>query len=130
MKTLLLFALLVFVLLAVFGSLVPFDFTPMPFDEAAARIATALTAPPVIVSRIDFVSNVIFVVPLGFLLTGYLALRQSRVHGGVIDVWITLIACVVLSTAIEAIQVFLPSRTVSPSDIMGETLGGLIGAGV
>ena len=130
MKTLLLSALLVFVVLAIFGSLVPFDFTPMPFDEAAARIATALTAAPSLVSRIDFASNVILFIPIGVLLTGYLAIRRSRASGDVVDVWITLLVCVALSSAIEAVQVFLPSRTVSSSDIMGETLGGLIGAGV
>jgi glycopeptide antibiotics resistance protein len=123
-------ALLGYVLLAMVGSFVPFDAVSIPLDEAVSRAITSLTTMPPVVPRIDFVSNVILFVPLGFLLTGYLAMRQARVPGGVIDVWITLLASVTLSASIEVGQVFFPARNVSPSDIMGETLGGLIGAGL
>jgi len=129
LASLFLVALLGYVLLAVHGSFVPYGFVPLPLDEALSRVTTALTTMPGRVPRIDFVSNVILFLPFGFLLTGYLALRQSRMPGGIIDVWLTLMACLVFSTAIEAAQVFFPVRRVSPTDIIGETAGGLVGAG-
>jgi glycopeptide antibiotics resistance protein len=127
---LILLILLVVVLFAAYGSLVPFDFSPLPIDEAAARMVTALSAPLTVASRIDFVSNILLFVPLGFLLTGYLSARGQRGRGNVVHVWLTLIVCLVLSTAIEATQVFFPSRTVASSDIVGETFGALMGAGL
>jgi glycopeptide antibiotics resistance protein len=124
------FALACYLVFAILGSFVPFDFTPLSAEEASARVATALSTMPMHVSRIDVLSNVILFVPIGVLLTAWMGLRQYRVSGGIVDVWLALMASAALALVIEALQVYFPSRNVSPTDIMAETTGGLIGAWV
>ncbi|MGB3769157.1 MAG: VanZ family protein [Phormidesmis sp.] len=70
---------------------------------------------------LEFLANIIMFVPLGF---GY-ALRLQR---KTLAAWLVVISISFATTlAIESLQIFLPSRTPSPSDLIANTLGGGLG---
>ncbi|HVL33413.1 MAG TPA: VanZ family protein [Actinomycetota bacterium] len=67
--------------------------------------------------------NILLFVPLGMALCARL-----RVRGGVA---LATLGCLVVSTAVEVMQhVFLQSRWASVDDVMLNTVGGLLGAGL
>jgi len=71
---------------------------------------------------LEFAGNVAMFVPLGFLGTLVLPKRLW---------WAAPLACLVLSCGIETFQLlFLPGRTFAVRDIVGNTLGGVIGSGL
>jgi glycopeptide antibiotics resistance protein len=71
---------------------------------------------------LEFAGNIAMFVPLGFL--GTLALPRRLW-------WIAPLACLALSCGIETTQLlFLPGRTFSVRDIVGNTTGGLLGTAV
>jgi hypothetical protein len=72
----------------------------------------------------DIISNVFGFMPLGFALCGYLiASRRTR-----LAVVATTVLCGVFSLALESLQVFLPTRDSSTTDVITNLLGGAIGA--
>lgn len=65
----------------------------------------------------EFAANILFFMPLGFLLT--LLFRRP---------WLGALLAVALSVAAEAIQLALPGRLASPRDILANALGAIAGA--
>jgi glycopeptide antibiotics resistance protein len=119
------FAFLAFV---VYGSLVPLDYTPIPWDEAVARFRNIRFLELGIGSRADWVANLLLFIPLTFLWIGWLWPRSlSWRLTASLGVWV---AAVALSLGIEFTQLFFPPRTVSQNDIFAESIGGLIGIGL
>jgi VanZ family protein len=115
-----------FLAFVVYGSLVPLDFRPLAIGEAIDRYRMAWQVPIRVESRSDWLSNILLFIPLGFLLSGWLAVDRSR--RAVIAVAIAIpVASAILSAVIEFAQVYFPSRTVSPRDVAAETIGGTIG---
>ena len=117
-----------YTLVAIYGSLVPFEFT-LPEDPlGAARQAIAAFQSRGAISLFDGVANVALFLPLGFLwsaaalFSGSLAerrLRSAAIIGG----------AALLSAAIEFVQLGLPARTFSPLDVAAETIGATVGCG-
>ncbi len=68
---------------------------------------------------IEFVANVLLFVPLGLLL----ALLFDRP-------WVGVAACLAVSVAVEVAQFVVPPRQASLRDVIGNTIGALIGAGI
>ncbi|MCL6641217.1 MAG: VanZ family protein, partial [Candidatus Rokubacteria bacterium] len=120
-----LLAALAYTALAVYGSLVPFDFHPRPVAEAWADFLRVRTAPVGIQSRADWAANVLLFVPLAYLWSAAVWPRRrwARAAAG-LAVWAL---AVVLSASIEFTQSFLPSRSVSLNDILAEGLGAALG---
>lgn len=116
-----------FAFLAIYGSLVPFDFQPVPEGEAQARFRAVLSGPIQVVSRSDWLANILLFIPLGFLLTAALAV-DSPWYASLLAAFLVVPACALLSAAIEFVQVYYPSRIPSINDMAAETLGALIGA--
>jgi VanZ family protein len=116
-----------FFAIAIYGSLVPFQFTPLPWREAAARFARTPFLSLAIESRSDFVANILLFIPLGFCAMGLMLV--DRRGPGLKLAWAAVVAVslCLLSVAIEFTQVFFPPRTVSQNDILAETIGGVIG---
>src|SRR5882672_8900925 len=120
-STLARYLLIAYVLLVVYASLHPFsgwrDRGLPPF----AFVAAPFTRPmPVF----DMVVNVIGYVPLGFLaaLAAYPRLRGGRA-------FVFGFACsLLLSFALESLQLYLPSRTSSNLDLLTNAAGGALGA--
>jgi glycopeptide antibiotics resistance protein len=115
-----------FLAFAIFGSLVPFDYHPLPFEQALALWRSLDVVHAKISSRSDFVANILLFVPLGWFFMGAACVDRPR--------WVGLLAaafvaplCAGLSLVIECSQVYFPSRVFSASDIVAESLGGLVG---
>jgi VanZ family protein len=115
-----------FLAFAVYGSLVPLDFRPLAIGDASARYWAAWQVPIRVESRSDWLSNILLFIPLGFLLTGWIAVDRPR-HALAVAVLAIPAASAVLSAAIEFAQVYFPSRTISSRDVVAETIGGAIG---
>ena len=120
-------ALAVMTVVAVYGSLVPFTYQPIPLDVALEQFADIALLRLDVYSRADFVANVLLFVPLGFLAMA--ALRTDRVGegGALAPVAAVTIAATALSVSIEFVQLQFPPRTVSLNDVMAETAGAVCG---
>ena len=113
----------------VYGTTIPFQFVPdvsVAAEHFRAFHAQALLmfGPGHHVSGPDFVSNVWLFTPLGCFGMWALQRPRSRVLRAIL---ITIFGCM-LSTGVEALQLFMMDRTSSASDILANTLGTSIGA--
>jgi len=112
--------------LAVYGSLVPLRYTPIPFSSAVERFAEIPMLELGVQSRADWVANVLLFVPIGFFMLGALCVDR-RTRWGVLAAAPSAACCAALSVAIEFTQLWFPPRTVSQNDIVAESIGGLAG---
>lgn len=120
-------AALVFAVFAIYGSLVPLEFTAVPFQDAINLFSRIPYFHLGIQSRADFAANILLFVPLGFLAMGSLrADRRGPIAASIAGAAVAGCAFV-LANAIEFTQVFLPMRTVSGSDVFAESVGAVIG---
>lgn len=72
----------------------------------------------------DFIGNIVLFMPLSVGLTGWLRHRRmSGLTGVIIIVFLSF----ALSLTVEVLQVFLPSRSPTRSDILANSIGGLVG---
>jgi len=113
----------------VYGSLVPLKPVLIPFDEAWQRFLHIQTLRLGILSRADWVANLLLMVPLSFLWLAALGTARGAVARGVLSTVVTA-ACVALAFAIEFTQLYFPQRTVSVNDIVAEGIGAAIGVGL
>ncbi|MGF2040509.1 MAG: VanZ family protein [Nostoc sp. CmiVER01] len=72
----------------------------------------------------DQVNNFLLFMPLGFGLTRLLQKRKIKTG---VQVFIVTLVSASLSFTVEGLQIFLPSRMPTPSDIMNNSIGGFIG---
>lgn len=110
----------------VYGSLVPLNYVPRPFNEALTAFQNIPFLTLGVDSRADWVANLLLFIPLAFL---YNQLATYKKSGGAKHLF-TLVVFVVsagLAFGIEFAQLYFPQRTVSQNDIMAESLGGCIG---
>ncbi len=119
---------LLFTLFAVYGSLLPFNYTPLSLHRAIDRFQDIpLLELGVEQERADWVATILFFVPLGFLWLAAIAVDE-RSRG-----FCWLAACLAglggagLSVAIEFAQLWFPPRTVSQNDVLAATGGSLLG---
>jgi VanZ family protein len=120
-------AALVALLFAAYGSLVPFAFDQqVDWHEAMARARALSVDIPQAVRTGDLIVNLSLLAPVGFFGAAAVAGRASR--------RLTLIAAgaagLAVAGSLEFAQLFTVYRTASISDVIGLTLGGLLGAAV
>ncbi|GAB4274199.1 MAG: hypothetical protein Kow0065_22680 [Methylomicrobium sp.] len=127
-KKLLLGAFL-YTLFVVYGSLVPLDFRPMPFDDALERFKHIRYLNLGIASRADWVANILLYMPLAYLWSGGLAERQQSASRYVIALSVLLL-CWLLAVSVEFTQQFFPPRTVSINDLIAEAIGSTLGVSI
>lgn len=112
----------------IYGSLVPFDFNPLPWDIAWRRLSTAPMLELGIESRADWVANGVLYLPVGFLTTGMLMRAAGRgVSQWLIPGCVGLLFGAILAVAVEFAQTAFPPRTVSRNDMIAEIIGTAIG---
>jgi VanZ family protein len=112
----------------IYGSLVPFQYRPLAWEEAIAGYQQALVFHG-FNSHSDLLANILLFIPLSYLLLAVISADRPR--------WVSWIAippvlifCSLLSAAIEFAQVFFPPRCPDINDIIGESIGAGIGASV
>jgi VanZ family protein len=112
---------------ATYISLVPFNFTWPPDATLAGAVHRLLEAE--LVSRSNFLGNVLLFAPLGFFGAGVVFAPAKRRAYSVIGVVALVAMSIALSLAIELLQVFVPGRTPSLVDVAAQTAGMLAGVG-
>lgn len=120
------YAALAYLCFVIYGSLVPLDFRPVPWEQAVTRFGNIPYLSLGIASRADWVANILLFIPLAFFWNGVLAPRRSVV-GGIVVSLLVMAGGMALSIGIEFSQIFFPPRTVSLNDILAETIGTLLG---
>jgi len=111
---------------AVYGSLVPLDCTPVPWAEAVAQFEHLLRSPVRVESRSDWMANVLLFVPVGGCWLAALTLDR-RLGSTILIAPATLAACAGLSVVLEFSQIFFPPRSPSQNDIAAQVVGAVIG---
>ncbi len=114
-----------FAAFALYGSLVPLDFRPLPWKEAWRRWDEVCSQPVRVESRSDWAANILLFVPLGFL--GLAALCADR--GRAADWWAVPTACLwaAFSALLEFLQLYFPPRDSSLNDVVAESTGAVLG---
>lgn len=114
-----------FAVFALYGSLVPLEFHPLPWAEAQRRWSEVCAKPIRVESRSDWAANILLFVPLGFL--GMAALCVDR--GRMADWWAvpTAAAWAGFSAFLEFSQLYFPPRDSSINDMAAESLGAVVG---
>lgn len=111
-------------LLILYTTLFPFDFVSREnnlLGEVGRRFDFSLVKPD---APFDFFRNIILFLPIGFGIS-YQAQKKERGK-----IWCLLTALILgfsLSLAVELLQVFLPGRDPSLSDILANTFGSFVG---
>ena len=113
--------LALFVVLVFYNTLIPFDFSFQSISNP--KIQAGFLQNGVIGSLTDFVGNIILFLPMGFLLYLWFKLRKKN------NILLkTMLSGTAISIMIELIQLFLPSRTTSITDVFLNLLGTTVGA--
>jgi VanZ family protein len=116
--------------LTIYGSLLPFNFTARPFNDALdsfLRMTTIATS--LLEARGDWVISAVQFSIFSFLAMAAVAVdRPARM--GLVAALVVLPLCIFLAVAIEYLQIYFPPRTVSINDIIVESLGSLAGTAV
>lgn len=114
-----------FAAFALYGSLVPLEFRPLPWEEAQRRWQEVCSQPVRVESRSDWAANILLFIPLGFL--GMAALCADRRRTA--DWWAvpTAAVCSGFSCLLEFLQLYFPPRTSSLDDIVAESIGAVVG---
>src|ERR1700730_13519101 len=105
---------LAYLILAIYGSFVPFHFRWLSGEVALERWRQVLSVGPKIQSRTDVAANVLLFIPLAFLWMGALCVNRSRRFGFLMGL-ILVPVCFLLSSSIEFAQLYFPRRTSSIS---------------
>lgn len=120
-----------FTLIAIYGSLVPLRFAPLPLADAWNRFRDLPLLTLSIESRADWVANILLFIPIGFC--GMAAAILDRPRSAIRSILVAaavLFLATLLSFAIEFSQIWFPPRTTSQNDIQAEILGALVGIGL
>ena len=116
------------IVFAIYASLLPFALRPQPVGAAWSAFVALLIDPPAErISRTNFLANVLLFVPIGFGLMGARLAgrpRSAAVAGVALSVLTISLAVSVLA---EFLQVFVPERIPSRTDIIAQTAGCIVG---
>lgn len=114
---------LLYSLAIIYGSLIPFDFTPSSIGGISEHIAAIPWLNLHAGQRADWIANLLIYIPWGYLGMSALA---PRLRAPLAAIFVgSVMAMLVL--AIEVAQLYFPTRTVSLNDILAEALGATLG---
>lgn len=99
----------------VYGSLFPFDFSATPLP-----LSSFLEQANLLANRADAIDNVVLFVPFGLALQASFAGARARMLGAAL-------ALLVLGIGVQLVQLYLPSRTASLSDVAWNAAGLALG---
>ncbi|NOX32923.1 MAG: VanZ family protein [Deltaproteobacteria bacterium] len=118
------FLCLVFVL---YGSFIPFHIRSIPLIDAVNQFKHIPFLDLGIVSRADWVANILLYIPLGFFLSGWTSKRTDSLYKNCLVFLAVFLFCIMAAAFIEFFQIFFSPRTVSLNDLIAETLGSSAG---
>ncbi len=113
--------------LAVYGSLVPLDYHPKPFNETWQQFLRTPYLHLDIYHLADWVANVLLFVPMSYFGVAALAMRSRSISLNIAACLFVWLVCAALAVAVEFSQLWFPPRTVSQNDILAESIGSAIG---
>jgi glycopeptide antibiotics resistance protein len=111
---------------AVYGSLVPLDYRPVPFAAAIEQFRHMPRAWMGIGARADWGANILLFIPLTFFWMAVLTCDRGRVGRTIAALALVPIASAA-SMSIEFTQIWFVGRTPSVGDILAESIGGATG---
>ncbi len=118
---------LVYLLFVVYGSLVPLEWRHLSFADALTRFSNIGFLELGIVSRADWVANIVLYVPLAFLACVWILGLRARGLVPYVGAVLILLGCILVAVAVEFAQIFFAPRTVSLNDLLAESIGSLLG---
>lgn len=119
--------LLLYVIGIVYGSLIPFELRPHTFYQALDQFIHIRFLDLGVVSRADWIANILLYIPLGFLTLGWLSSVAGRARLGAGLVIIAAGFSSFVAFSVEFTQIFFAPRTVSINDLIAEHLGSVLG---
>jgi VanZ family protein len=125
-KRLFLFLLFAHACFIIYGSLVPFRFEYLPLSEAWAGFLAVLTSPPRLYSNANLLANVLIGMPGPFVFLVAFHTRNSLPRT-LFLVPAALAYCALLAASAEFLQLYFPGRMTLLSDIIAQTMGGVMG---
>ncbi|MBD2690724.1 VanZ family protein [Anabaena catenula] len=111
---------LVTILIVAIATLYPFNFS-LPNSFSKSDFFSSFNNAS---SFQDQVNNVLLFMPVGFYLANLLQKLKIKVG---LQIIIVFLVSAGLSSTVEVLQIFLPSRTPTPADIFNNTFGGCLG---
>jgi VanZ family protein len=128
-RWLLLLALLAYLIMTWYASLIPLKYVDISWDQAVERFKAMrdFNVTDSANRRADWVANIVLFIPISFLAMGVLTLRNRSHFLKVIASLIVFAFGAAMACAIEFVQVWYPIRTVSQNDLVAEFIGTLIG---
>jgi VanZ family protein len=120
-------AALAYTLFPIYGSLIPFHWTPLPLASAGAQFMALLAKPIGPVSRADFAANVLLAAPFTLLWMAVAAGRLRRPAALITLAVFVWLAGVALAFGLEFAQIFFSGRRPALSDILAQSIGAAIG---
>jgi len=120
-------AFIAYLAFVVYGSLIPFEYRAHTLAEAIESFSNIRYLNLGVVSRADWVANIVLYVPLAFL--GCVWLLGMRMVGTVkyLALLPIFLICLAIAVGVEFTQTFFAPRTVSINDLVAESLGSLAG---
>ena len=119
--------LLPYLVLIVYGSFIPFEWREHSLDEAIRIFADIPWLDLSIVSRADWVANLVLYAPLGFFGCAAIASASRSLLSRLLLSMIVLAVCLGVAISVEFTQIFFAPRTVSLNDLVAETIGSTVG---
>jgi len=112
---------------AVYGSLVPFRYSPVDLDVALDRLARGTTNLFGGGSRVDWGVNVVLFVPISYFWLAALAPDGAKSWRSAVAVGAVLACCMGASLAVELAQAWFPPRVPSLADVVAQSIGAAAG---
>jgi VanZ family protein len=113
--------------LLVYASLVPLDYTPLTWHETWDQWWQAPWLNLSLYHRADWVANALVVLPSGILATAAVGWGRRRIWPAVIAAPFVSLMLAGVVTGIEFVQIWFPTRTVSLNDLAAGYIGAVLG---
>ncbi len=123
----LILAWLAYIGVILYGSFIPFELRLDSLEEAWQAFLGIRFLDLSVVSRADWVANIILYVPLSFLGARWLSLTPLGRRPGLV-MGLVIAFGLALALAVEFLQTFFAPRTVSINDLIAESIGTVLGA--
>lgn len=111
----------------VYGSLVPLDYRPIPWEQAWTSFQNIRLLNVGAEGRADWVANGVLYLPVGFLTACVFSGRRRHHLTAVLG---AVLFASALAVTVEFSQLAFPPRTVSLNDLLAEFIGSGVGAGL